>query len=139
MVAAKQVTCTDQETAEVGEEPLVTLREFRSSAALGWQMPKSAVFFGWNIVPKMQGRLHADDDVNVIKRRTRVVAVPSKSKRAEPVVAIPQEQQEEMLKGAGIAALQGIAAAICVASILISSMYILITSTGPQESVLQPT
>ena len=137
MVAAEQVTCTDQETAEVGEEPLVTLREFRSSAALGWQMPKSAVFFGWNIVPKMQGRLHVDDDVNVIKRRTR--AVPSKSKRAEPVVAIPQEQQEEMLKGAGIAALQGIAAAICVASILISFMYILITSTGPQESVLQPT
>ena len=87
----------------------------------------------------MHGVLHVDDAVVVITRRTQVVAVPSKAEKAESAVAIPQKQQEDMLKGAGIAALQGIAAAICVASILISFMYALITSTGPQQPLLQPT
>ena len=31
-----QVTTTDQETAEVGKEPLMTLGTFRSGKQLGW-------------------------------------------------------------------------------------------------------
>ena len=133
------MTCTDQETAEVGKEPLITLKTFRSSDALGWQMSKSAVFFGWNIVPKAQGLLHVDDDINVTKRRTTTVAVPGKARKAEPVVAIPQKQQQDMLKGAGVAALQGMAGAVAIASILISFMYFLIKYAGSIEAIHQPT
>ena len=48
----QQVTTTDQDTAEVGEEPLITLKTFRSGAALGWHPEKwsDEVFFGWNLV-----------------------------------------------------------------------------------------
>ena len=49
------------------------------------------------------------------------------------------EKQEDILKGAGVAALQGIAAAVCVVSILMSVMYVLIKSTNPEEPYLQPT
>lgn len=133
-----QVTCTDQETAEVGKEPLVTLKEFRSSTALGWQMPKSAVFFGWNIVPQDQGLLHVHDDILVIKRRTTVVAVPSKATKSEAAV-VKAETLEDILKGSGKAALMGIAGAVCVASMLISFMYMLIMSANPEELQLHPT
>ena len=138
VAVADQVTCTDQDTAEVGKEPLITLKEFRSSAALGWQMPKSAVFFGWNIVPKIQGLLRVNDPIQVIKRRTTVVAVPSKIKDAA-IPATKLQKQEDILKGAGIAALQGVALAVCVVSILISLMYLLIKSTDSEELLLQPT
>lgn len=136
----EQVTCTDQDTAEVGKEPLVTLKEFRSSAALGWQMPKSSVFFGWNLVPIVEGKIQVNDDIEVIQRRKTIVAVPSKADKAlaQLTTAKPQKQ-EEILKGAGMAALQGIAAAVCVASILISLMYVLIQSTNLEEPHLQPT
>ena len=136
----EQVTCTDQDTAEVGKEPLVTLKEFRSSAALGWKMSKSSVFFGWNLVPIAKGKIQVSDDIEVIERRKTIVAVPSKADKAlaQRTTAKPQKQ-EDILKGAGVAALQGIAAAVCVVSILISFMYILIQSTNPQEPHLQPT
>lgn len=126
----------------MGQEPLVTLKKFRSSAALGWQMSKKSVFFGWNLVPIVEGRIQVSDDIEVTQRRMTIVAVPSKSDRAlaQHTTAKPQKQ-EDILKGAGVAALQGIAAAICVASILISFMYVLIQSTNPQEphNVMQPT
>lgn len=138
--AVKQVTCTDQDTAEVGEEPLVTLKEFRSSAALGWQMSKSSVFFGWNLVPIIEGKIQVSDNIEVTHRRTTIVAMPSKADKvlAQRTTAKPQEKAD-ILKGAGVAALQGIAAAVCVASILISFMYVLIQSTNSQEPHLKPT
>ena len=86
------------------------------------------------------GRIQVGDNIAITKRRKTTVAVPSKTDKAlaQHTTAKPQKQ-EDILKGAGIAALQGIAAAVCVASILISFMYVLIQSTNPQEPHLQPT
>ena len=45
-----QVTTTDQETAEVGKEPLRTLQSVRSGKALDWTQEKAwraQAFFGW--------------------------------------------------------------------------------------------
>lgn len=133
------VTCTDQDTGEVGKEPLLTLKEFRSSAALSWQLSPSAVFFGWNLVPVVEGLVRVNDEIEVIKRRETIVAVPSKADKAKLMTAqqIPQ-MQEDNRGGVGAAALQGIAAAVGVASILISFMYILMKMMDPQEP-LQPT
>ena len=139
LTVLEQVTCTDQDTAEVGKEPLVTLKEFRSSAALRWQMSKSSVFFGWNLVPKIEGNIQVADDIEVVQRRRSVVAVPSKADKVSAQHTTAKlEKQEEILKGAGLAALQGIATAVCVASILISCMYVLQWS-NPKEPHLQPT
>lgn len=139
MLVAGQVTCTDQDTGEVGKEPLLTLKEFRSSAALSWQLSPSAVFFGWNLVPVVEGLVRVNDEIEVIKRRETIVAVPSKADKAKLMTAqqIPQ-MQEDNRGGVGAAALQGIAAAVGVASILISFMYILMKMMDPQEP-LQPT
>lgn len=134
------MTCTDQDTAEVGQEPLVTLKEFRSSAALGWQLSDKAVFFGWNLVPIVQGKLQINDDIEVVKRRKTIVAVPSKPDRASAqLTAATPQKQEDILKGAGVSALHGIAAAVCVASILISFMYVLLHLANPPEPYVQPT
>jgi len=51
--AGAQVTTTDQITAEVGQEPLKTLAEFRSGRVLGWNARpeyKREFMFGWNLV-----------------------------------------------------------------------------------------
>lgn len=136
----EQVTCTDQETAEVGEEPLVTLKEFRSSAALGWRLSDKAVFFGWNLVPVCPGKIQINDDIEVIQRRKTIVAVPSQADRASvQLTAATPQKQEDILKGAGVSALHGIAAAVCVASILISFMYVLLHLANPPEPYVQPT
>eukprot|EP00238_Polyblepharides_amylifera_P008904 CAMPEP_0196581332 /NCGR_PEP_ID=MMETSP1081-20130531/33664_1 /TAXON_ID=36882 /ORGANISM="Pyramimonas amylifera, Strain CCMP720" /LENGTH=261 /DNA_ID=CAMNT_0041901531 /DNA_START=330 /DNA_END=1112 /DNA_ORIENTATION=+ len=44
-----KMTTTNQETGEVGNEPLSTLVKFRSGARLGWKPDKwsQEVFFGW--------------------------------------------------------------------------------------------
>lgn len=140
LAVAGQVTCTDQDTAEVGKEPLVTLKQFRSNAALGWQLSNAAVYFGWNLVPLVQGIMRVNDEIVVIKRRETIVAVPGKANKSKLTTAEPQPQrQDDICKGVGVAALQGIAAAVCVASILISFMYMLITSKDPLEPQLQPT
>lgn len=137
------MTCTDQDTAEVGKEPLVTLKTFRSSAALGWDMSKSAVFFGWNIVPKAQGAVHVDDDILIIKRREKNVAVPSKKGKSPPAIAKPQvkvKSQRDMIKEGLWAALQGASVAVAVAGILMSLMYYLIKSTAPAADIVgEPT
>jgi len=136
------VTCTDQETAEVGKEPLITLKTFRSSTALGWDMPKAAVFFGGNIVPKVQGAIHVDDAINVTKRRTTHVAVPSKRNKCPAKAAKPQikqESQSDMIKGALLAAAQGAAVAVAVAGVLMCFMYYLIKSTAPEAELVKPT
>lgn len=123
----------------MGKEPLLTLKEFRSSVALGWQLPKSAVFFGWNLVPIVQGLVRVNDELEVIHRRETIVAVPSKADKAKLMTAQQTPRmQEDIRRGAGTAALQGIAAAVGVASILISFLYILMKVTDPQEP-LQPT
>lgn len=140
---AVQVTCTDQDTAEVGKEPLVTLKKFRSSAALGWDMSKSAVYFGWNIVPKAQGAVHVDDDILIIKRREKNVAVPSKNEKVPSATAKPQvkvKSQRDMIKEGLWAALQGASVAVAVAGILMSLMYYLIKSTTPTADIVhEPT
>ncbi len=140
---AVQVTCTDQDTAEVGKEPLVTLKTFRSSAALGWDMSKSAVFFGWNIVPKAQGAVHVNDDILLIKRRGKNDAVPNKNGKNPPATAKPQgkvQSQREMIKEGLWAALQGASVAVAVAGILMSLMYYLIKSTAPTADIVgEPT
>eukprot|EP00884_Botryococcus_braunii_P010638 jgi/Botrbrau1/19576/Bobra.0035s0061.1 len=68
-----KVTQTDQETGEVGREPLVTLGTFRSGRVLGWSALPSwnkAVFFGWNLVPQTVGdRLSVGDPVQILKQR----------------------------------------------------------------------
>ncbi|DBB02428.1 TPA: hypothetical protein ACH3X3_011428 [Trebouxia sp. C0006] len=137
------VTCTDQDTAEVGKEPLVTLKTFRSSAALGWDMSKSAVFFGWNIVPKAQGAVHVNDDILLIKRRGKNDAVPNKNGKNPPATAKPQgkvQSQREMIKEGLWAALQGASVAVAVAGILMSLMYYLIKSTAPTADIVgEPT
>ena len=49
----RQVTTTDQATAEVGTEPLKTLGDFRSGRVLGWNARdsyKRELMFGWNLV-----------------------------------------------------------------------------------------
>lgn len=133
------MTCTDQETAEVGKEPLITLKEFRSSAALGWDMGNSSVFFGWNIVPKVQGPLHINDDIQIITRRTAHVALPTRRHKAQAVPQGKAQDRGTMLKEGLWAALQGAATAVAVASVLICLMYWLIKSTAPEEHLVEPT
>jgi uncharacterized protein len=74
----QQVTQTDQETAEVGREPLQTLGTFRTGEALGWTALPSwgkAVFFGWNLVPQSPGtRVSVGDPVLVTRQRTAVAS-----------------------------------------------------------------
>lgn len=46
------VTTVDQQTAKKGQEPLRTLKSFRTGGALGWRADKgwkSSLFFGWNL------------------------------------------------------------------------------------------
>jgi uncharacterized protein YcbX len=68
-----QVTCTDQEKAVVGKEPLQTLSSFRTGAILGWTpMPswKSDVFVGWNLVTDSSGIVSTGDTVTVTQLRS---------------------------------------------------------------------
>ena len=75
-----------------------------------------------------------------MKWRETIVAVPSKADRAKLTTAQPQSQKQKLIrKGAGVAALQGIAAAVGIASILMSFVYLLIKSTESQEPYVQPT
>ena len=143
-----QVTCTDQETAEVGDEPLKTLKSFRSSDALGWDMSKASVFFGWNIVPKQQGVIKLYDDIQVLRHRTKPVAKPSKAQPAahnsqapvKQLVSEPKvESQADMIRGGLIAAFQGAAVAAAIAGILFCLMYSLIKATSQEEEFWEPT
>ena len=136
------MTCTDQDTGEVGKEPLVTLKNFRSSKALGWDLSKSAVFFGWNLVPKAHGVIRIDDNIQITKRRETHVAVPSKTKKTQSDTVAPQVQaksQQAMIREGLWAALQGASVAVAVAAVLISFMYYLIKATAPEADLVEPT
>lgn len=125
------MTCTDQATGEVGNEPLITLREFRSSAALGWDMPKSAVFFGWNLVPQTYGVINVGDVINCTKWRTERVVMPGKKLKAIATKAkAGTVTKGEDVGGAVKAALTGATMAAAVASLLATFFYLLLKSQG---------
>lgn len=69
-----KVTTIDQETAEEGKEPLVTLGQFRSGKVLGWAAQRKSwthdVFFGWNAAVLQQGTISVGDTVTVTQPRT---------------------------------------------------------------------
>lgn len=72
-----QVTTTDQETGEVGKEPLMTLGKFRSGRLLGWSALaswKHEVFFGWNLAAASVGTIAVGDDIVVTRKRTTALA-----------------------------------------------------------------
>ncbi|CAD7698162.1 unnamed protein product [Ostreobium quekettii] len=60
-----KVTTVNQDTAEVGLEPLATLASVRSGGVLGWDAGRKnwrhQVFFGWNVVAQQEGRLRVGD------------------------------------------------------------------------------
>ena len=123
-----QVTCTDQVTAEVGKEPLITLRDFRSSAALDWDMGPHGVFFGWNLVPNVEGVIKVKDRINCLQRRTQRVAVPNKQ--------LTSVSEKPDTAGALKAALTGGALAAAVASLLASFLYLLMKSVAAKDVAL---
>ncbi|CAK0788023.1 hypothetical protein CVIRNUC_011245 [Coccomyxa viridis] len=72
-----KVITTNQATAEVGKEPLVTLMSFRSGKALGWTAAdqwRNAVFFGWNLGADATGMVAVGDELTVTKTRPSFVA-----------------------------------------------------------------
>jgi hypothetical protein len=57
--AVAQVTTTDQATGAVGQEPLKTLKSFRTGKLLDWVPEPSwrhEVYFGWHMVRGPAGR-----------------------------------------------------------------------------------
>ena len=59
-----KITTTDQETGEVGREPLATLRRFR------FNPEKKGLMFGVNPSPRGRGILRVGDDVTITSRHT---------------------------------------------------------------------
>lgn len=57
-----KITTTDQETGEVGREPLATLRRFR------FNPDKKGLMFGINASPRGSGILRVGDDVTITSR-----------------------------------------------------------------------
>ncbi|KAK9811724.1 hypothetical protein WJX72_009040 [[Myrmecia] bisecta] len=75
-----KVTTIDQETAEVGDEPLKALQAFRSGEVLEYWHQKEfthkqhskAVHFGWNLVPRQEGEVAVGDALQVLAARPGV-------------------------------------------------------------------
>lgn len=122
-----QVTCVDQATAEVGKEPLHTLKEFRSSKALDWDMGPHSVFFGWNLVPNVEGVIKVKDRINCLQRRLERVAAPNQ-------LNVVDEKPDTI--GALKAALTGGALAAAIASLLASFLYLLMKSIAANDTAL---
>eukprot|EP00775_Hariotina_reticulata_P009816 gene9816-9974_t len=66
-----KVTTVNQDTAEVGDEPLHTLGCFRAGADIKWAEGRKAwqhaVFFGWDAVVEQQGKVSVGDVVTVVE------------------------------------------------------------------------
>lgn len=61
------MTTVDQETGEIGEEPLKTLNEFRKGSDIEGAPPgmMSKVFFGWNAITKDYGIINVGDKLSI--------------------------------------------------------------------------
>lgn len=125
-----KVTCTDQATAEVGKEPLLTLKQYRSTTALGWDLGPHSVFFGWNLVPDKEGLIKVNDTINCFQRRTEPVRVRLKQVKAAVNHGRPD------IAGAVKAALTGGALAAAAASLLGSFLYLLMKSVAASDVAL---
>eukprot|EP01023_Acetabularia_acetabulum_P034664 TRINITY_DN32577_c0_g2_i2.p1 TRINITY_DN32577_c0_g2~~TRINITY_DN32577_c0_g2_i2.p1 ORF type:complete len:312 (-),score=38.26 TRINITY_DN32577_c0_g2_i2:1006-1941(-) len=73
----KVTTINQTEGKGAGQEPLKSLRKFRSGAALGWSQKeqfkdwKNEIFFGWNLVVLNQGILRVGDTISMQHRLTK--------------------------------------------------------------------
>ena len=63
-----QVTTIDQDSGEVGKQPLIVLKDIRTGEALGWSKEswQKEAFFGWNVVNQCTGRIKAGEELKVI-------------------------------------------------------------------------